>query len=168
MKRRPINPRLAKIHWSYDVAELAKLFGVCRGTVRDWNKRGLRPMEDGRRPALFLGAEVRRFLIAERERRKCPNPAGHFRCFKCRVPRMPHGNDADYRPRTDTWGMLEGICSVCGRMLYRAASLAKLEAIRGDLRIRFLNGGPRISTRSSPSLNPDSDDPAAAHAETLP
>ena len=168
MKRRRINPRLAKIHWSYDVAELAKVFGVCRGTVRDWIKRGLRPMNDQRRPALFLGAEVRRFLVAERIGRKRPAPAGHVYCFKCREPRVPDGNDADYRPRTATWGMLEGICSVCGTMLYRAVSIARLAAIRGNLRIRFLNGGPRISTRPAPSLNPDSDAPAASHAKALP
>lgn len=151
MKRRRIDPRRAKSLRAYDVAELAKLFDVCRGTVRDWGKRGLTPMNDHRRPALFLGGEVRRFLLEERKRRKQPLPAGHLFCFKCHVPRVPFDNEADYRPRTPSSGNLEGICSVCTTMMYRAAARAGLDAIRGNLQIRVLKGQPRISTRPDPS-----------------
>ena len=168
MKRRRLDPRRAKIHRTYDVAELAKLFDVCRGTVRDWIRRGLKPMNDDRRPALFLGSEVRRFLLEERKSRKRPTPAGQIFCFKCRAPRIPADNEADYRPRTLTSGNVEGICSVCGTMMYRAVALARLEATRGNLRVKFLEGHLRISARPAPSLNPDSEDHSKSHEKTLP
>jgi hypothetical protein len=156
MKRRRLNARRAKIHSTYDVAELARLFGVCRGTIRDWINRGMCPIQDGRRPALFLGDEVRRFLLAEQKARKRPTPPGQIYCFPCRMHRIPAGNEVDYRPRTATSGNLEGLCPECGRMLYRGVALAKLETIRGNLDVRYLDGDLRISTRRFPSLNPDS------------
>ena len=54
MRKRHPNPRLAKIHRSYTVDEVASLFGVHRNSVREWVKRGL-PTSDGRRPMLILG-----------------------------------------------------------------------------------------------------------------
>jgi hypothetical protein len=35
------NPRLAKIHHSYSVEDLARLFRVHKNTVRSWCKQGL-------------------------------------------------------------------------------------------------------------------------------
>lgn len=168
MKRRRLNPRRAKIHVNYDVAELAKLLGVCRGTVRDWIKRGMRPMADGRRPALFLGDEVQRFLVSARKARKHPTPSGQIRCFKCRLPRTPAGNEADYRPRNATCGNLEGICPICTTMMYRAVALANLDRASGQLKVRILDGHLRIRTRPAPSLNPDSEDHVGSHEKTLP
>jgi Helix-turn-helix domain len=168
VKRRRSDPRRAKIHRNYDVAELAKLFGVCRGTVREWIRRGLKPMNDDRRPALFLGSEVRRFLLEERKSRKRAASAGQIFCFQCRVPRVPADNEADYRPRTLTSGNLEGICAVCGTMMYRAVARARLDAIRCNLQVKFLEAHLRISTRPAPSLNPDSEAQTAPHAKALP
>ena len=168
MKRRRSDPRRAKSHCTYDVAELAKLFGVCRGTVRDWISRGLTPINDTRRPALFLGSEVRRFLLEQRKSRKRPTPTGQIFCFKCRVPRVPFDNEADYRPRTLTSGNLEGLCPVCGTMMYRAVALANLEAVSGNLLVKFLEPSLRISTRAAPSLNPHSEARTAPHAKALP
>ena len=68
MKRRRPDPRRAKIHRSYDVADIAKLFDVHRNTVRSWLKQGLRAIE-GLWPTLVLGAELRRFLTEKQGKR---------------------------------------------------------------------------------------------------
>ena len=49
---------------------------------------------------------------------------GEFYCLGC--PRDGH-DMADYHPRTALRGLLIGICPACGRMIYRAKTLAKLE-----------------------------------------
>ena len=81
---------------------------------------------------------------------------------------MPFDNEADYRPRTLTSGNLEGLCAVCGTMMYRAVALANLDALRGNLLVKFLEGHLRISTRLAPSLNPDSEARTTSHAKALP
>jgi hypothetical protein len=69
MGARHPNPRLAKIHRSYSVDELARLFNVHKNTVRNWFKQGLEAI-DGLRPTVARGDEVRRFLGERRTRAK--------------------------------------------------------------------------------------------------
>ena len=69
MARRHPNPRLAKIHRSYTVEEIASLYGLHRNTVREWIKRGL-PVCDDRRPQLVLGRDLAKFLETRRTRNR--------------------------------------------------------------------------------------------------
>ena len=84
MKR--LNPRRVKVHRSYTVEEVARLFGVHKTTVRGWLKAGL-PRIDGRRPILILGRELAGFLHARRDRRRQRCRSGELYCFRCRAPR---------------------------------------------------------------------------------
>lgn len=61
MKKRHPNPRLVKIHRSYTIEEIAKLFGVHKNTVRHWMKNGLTATDD-KRPMLILGRVLAAFL----------------------------------------------------------------------------------------------------------
>jgi transposase-like protein len=54
MGSRHPNPRLAKIHRSYSVEEVARLFNVHKNTVRSWLKLGLEAI-DGQRPTVVRG-----------------------------------------------------------------------------------------------------------------
>jgi hypothetical protein len=63
-KRHP-NYRLVKIHRSYAVEEIAKLFGIHKNTVRCWVKHGLATIDD-KRPMLILGHVLVAFLQARR------------------------------------------------------------------------------------------------------
>jgi Helix-turn-helix domain len=134
MSKRHPNPRLAKIHRSYTVEEVARLFGVHRNTVRAWVKLGL-PTNDDRRPMLILGRDLVAFLCARRAKNKRTCKPGEVYCVRCRAPRVPAGNMADYQPVTETLGNLIAICSDCEAMMYRRVSLAKLEQVRGKLDI---------------------------------
>ena len=152
-KRHP-NPRLAKIHRNYTVEEVAALFGTHRNTVRQWVKQGL-PTTDDRRPMLILGADLVAFLQARRAKNKRNCQPGEMYCVRCRVPRAPGGDMADYLPDTATLGNLIGICSVCDAMMYRRTSLARIEQVRGKLVITLPQALPHIGESDDPSVNSD-------------
>jgi hypothetical protein len=57
---------------------------------------------------------------------------------------------ADYRARTTLRGLLSGICPICDRMIYRAATLAKLDEIGGGLKVAFPSAQQRIDDTGSP------------------
>jgi hypothetical protein len=131
LRRRP-NPRLVKIHRNYTVEEAARVFGIHKNTVRTWIKAGL-PVCDDMRPQLILGRELAAFLQSRRAKKKRPCAAGEMYCVRCRVPRLPAGEMADFLKKTDALGNLVGICPHCSAMMYRRASVAQLPAIREKL-----------------------------------
>ncbi|MFA7269472.1 MAG: helix-turn-helix domain-containing protein [Sterolibacterium sp.] len=141
-KRHP-NPRLAKIHRNYTVEEAAALLDVHRNTVREWVKRGL-PTNDDRRPMLILGRDLAAFLHARRTKNKQTCQPGEIYCVRCRAPKVPAGDMADYEPVTETLGNLIAICSDCETIIYRRVNIAKLEQIRGKLDIRMPQALPHI------------------------
>jgi len=134
MGKRTYNPRLAKIHRNYSVEEIAELYGIHKNSVRMWIKQGL-PTIDDKRPKLVHGQDLRAFLDNKRTKNKCSCKPGEIYCVRCREPRSPAGNMADYQPVTSELGNLVGICPSCEIMIYRRTSLAKLERIRGHLDI---------------------------------
>jgi hypothetical protein len=163
VKRRRINPRLAKLHRNYLVEEVARLFGIHRNTVRNWMQAGLQTI-DGNRPAVILGSELRRFLTERRTKRKCPTPPGMIFCLRCRGPRCPAGNMVGYLPRTATSGDLLGKCPDCDTMLYRRVSQATQQAVCAGLDVKIKEGDLRIRQRKEPSLNHDSTIRPFSHA----
>ena len=154
MGTRHPNPRLAKIHRSYTVEEVASRFRVHRNTVRDWVKRGL-PTNDDRRPMLILGRDLVAFLHARRAKNKRTCKPGEIYCVRCRAPKEPAGDMADYQPVTATLGNLIAICPVCDAMMYRRVSLARLGQVRGKLAITLPQALPHIVESAQPSVNSD-------------
>lgn len=152
-KRHP-NPRLAKIHRNYTVEEVASLYGVHRNTVRAWVKRGL-PTNDELRPMLILGRDLVAFLQAQRTKNKRTCQPGEIYCVRCRAPKEPAGDMADYEPLTATLGNLIAICSDCETLMYRRVSLSKMDQIRGNLDITFPKALPHINESAQPSVNSD-------------
>src|SRR5260221_14166753 len=88
MGSRHPNPRLAKIHRSYSVDEMARLFNVHKNTIRSWLKQGLAAI-DGQRPTVARGDEIRRFLTNRRARAKQACGPGRLFCLPCRAPKVP-------------------------------------------------------------------------------
>jgi hypothetical protein len=156
------NPRLVKLHRNYSVEEIARLFGIHKNTVRSWLKQGLQPIDD-RRPTLFLGRELSRFLQERRQKVKQSCGPGRIYCVACRAPKAPAGNMADCIPASTTVGKLCGICPDCQRLIYRRVNLAKIDAIRGNLEITFTQPHPRIGESAAPFVNCDSGEKAQAN-----
>jgi len=154
MKRRRVNPRLAKIHRNYTVEEAAALYGIHRNTVRQWIKRGL-PTIDSKRPMLILGRELAAFLQARRLKNKRPCQPGEIYCVRCREPRNPAGDMAEFQRLSANLGNLIGICPRCEAMMYRRVNVAKLEQVRGKLEITPPQAPAHIDESAQLSGNSD-------------
>jgi hypothetical protein len=150
-KRRP-NYRLVKIHRCYTVEEAARLLGTHKNTVRAWVRAGL-PTCDSKRPTLILGRDLAAYLQARRTKNKRPCQPGEIYCVRCRAPKQPAGDMAEYQPITEQLGNLEGICPDCDLMIYRRASMAKLAEIRGKLDITFAEAQRQVNESEQPSVN---------------
>lgn len=153
-KKRHPNPRLAKIHRSYSVEEVAILYHVHKNTVRNWIKRGL-PTVDNHRPMLILGKALAEFLRARRTKHKHVCKPDEMYCVRCRVPRKPAGEMAEYIPITETMGRLVGICPACDVLMNRRTSLAKLDEIRRLLEVTLPKGQQHINECAEPFVNSD-------------
>jgi hypothetical protein len=153
--RRRLNPRSVKIHFSYTVEEVARLFGIHKNTARSWLKQGLAAI-DHRRPILILGQELSRFLRERRQKAKKTCGPGEIYCIACRAPKVPAGKMAECIPTGPLAGNLCGICPDCDRLIYRRVNLGKIDAIQGELEITFTQPPQRIRESPVPSVNCDS------------
>ena len=125
-KRSWPDPRRAKVHFCYSVAEASKLFGVHRNTIRSWIRAGLEYFVQGGR-VFMLGSAIRAFLERRRAVRRTPLKPGRLYCMKCREARLPAGGMAELvRPRGGT-ATVRALCE-CGAWMNRSASLARLDA----------------------------------------
>ena len=152
--RRP-NLRLAKIHRSYSVEDVSRLFRIHKNTIRIWLRQGLKPIDD-LRPTLIRGLELRRFLTDRRLHAKQACGPGRIYCLPCRAPKEPDGKIAEYIAAAgENAGTLCGICPDCGRMIYRRVNPQKLDAVRGNLDITVTQARPRIKGTTDPNVNCD-------------
>ncbi|MFH1980361.1 MAG: helix-turn-helix domain-containing protein [Pseudomonadota bacterium] len=154
MKRRQPNHRLVKIHRSYTVEEIATLFGVHKNTVRHWVKGGLATVDD-KRPMLILGLVIVDFLKARRTKNKQKCKPGELYCVRCRAPKRPAGDMADYVAITDKIGNLVAICPDCDVIMNRHVSLDKIDQILGKIDISFPEALRHIIDRVNPTVNSD-------------
>jgi hypothetical protein len=148
------NHRRIKIHRSYSVQEAAGRLGLHKNTVFQWIKDGL-PTCDDKRPKLILGRELIAFLQARRARRKRTCRPGELYCVRCRAPRFPAGDMVDYEPITEKLGNLIAICSECGSIMNRRASIAKIALVQGKMNITFPQALPRLGESNQPTVNSD-------------
>jgi hypothetical protein len=146
---------LAKIHLSYSVEEISRLFKIHKNTVRQWLKQGLRPL-DNLRPTLIRGDEIRRFLSERRARAKRACGPGRIYCLPCREAKVPAGNMAECLTYSHTSGVLRGICPDCNRMIYRRINPKRLDTVRSDLDVTVTFAPLRIGERTIPNVNCDS------------
>lgn len=147
------NPRRIKIHRNYTVEEIAKLLGVHKHTVRRWEGVGLSSV-DQRRPKLFRGVELHRFLTERRARARRPCPPGYLYCFRCKEPKRPAFDCADLLPMSESIANLCGICE-CGALMYRRVGMRTAAAVCANLTIVIPEALIRIGETHPPTLNGD-------------
>jgi hypothetical protein len=154
MERRRANPQLIKVHRNYTVEQAGKTLGVHKNTVREWIKDGL-PIIDEKRPHLILGRDLKDFLRERRRKKKRTCGIGELFCVRCRAPKFPAGNMADYVPDNETVGNLVAICPDCGFIMNRRVSKANLEQVCGKIDITFSQASRRLNEIDQPSVNSD-------------
>lgn len=152
MKKRLHNPNIAKIHRNYTVEEVASLYDVFKGTVRAWIKTGLPTLND-KRPMLILGRDLVAFHQARRTKNKQRCKPGEIYCVRCRAPKKPAGDMADYQIITKKIGNLEAICPDCDKIMNRRVNISKLEQVRGKINITLPQALQHIIDSNQPSVN---------------
>lgn len=152
MPTKRINPRLAKVHRSYSVDELARVLGAHKNTVRGWIKTGL-PVSDDQRPCLILGNEFQAWWGKRRKAAKRPLQPGQLYCFKCRQPKAPALGMVELVATNAVTGNMKALCETCGTMMHRRARLTSIATIMPDLDIQNREASPSIIDWSQPSLN---------------
>ena len=152
---RALNPNRAKIHRSYTVEETADLFDVHKNTVRNWLINGLAVCDNGH-PTHILGSDLGEFIRAKKAKRKQKCKSWEFYCMRCKKPRTPVENMADYEAQTATKGRLIALCPVCLSVMNKFASLSNLEKIKEKLEISLPMRQQHINDSNNPLLNCDS------------
>ena len=148
------NPRLAKLHRSYNVEEAARTLGVHKNSVRSWIKAGL-PTVDNSRPALILGSDLRNWFTARRKAAKRPCPPGTIYCLKCREPRTPALGMIEFNPFNDVVGDLSALCSQCSTVMHRRTRKDSIAAVMPNLDVQIREAASSLIEREQPSLNCD-------------
>lgn len=154
MKKRLHNPNLAKIHRNYTVEEVASLYDVFKGTVRAWIKAGLPTLND-KRPVLILGGDLAAFHQARRKKNKQKCQPGEIYCVRCRAPKVPAGDMAEYQPVTAAVGNLAAICPDCESIMNRRISHSMLDQFRRQMDITMPQALQHIVESNQPSVNSD-------------
>jgi hypothetical protein len=163
MSRR-INPRRVKIHRNYTVEEAARLLDAHKNTVRSWLKGGLSSI-DQQRPTLIHGRDLVAFLETRRKQLKRTCGPGEIYCVKCREPKEPVDQKAEYIPLTTTSGNLRGTCPTCGTTIHRRVNRLKLGTLGAHLAITFPQALRHIGESLTPSLNCDSHQEDGSYAD---
>ncbi len=127
-KKRNHNPNRIKARHSYSFAEIAENLNIHRRTVQSWHKQGLKVIDEGIKPYLVSGADLKQFLIAKRQKHKHTLQADEFFCPKCQKPRKSIKDKlqiilTDKRlGKTSKQVVIKGICEVCNTRLTRFSS----------------------------------------------
>jgi hypothetical protein len=144
MSRRPkLSRHRINIHRGYSVDEVARARGVTKGTVRRWTKSGLPAITD-QKPLLILGEDLVEFLA----KRKAPSQrCSPFECYcvKCRAPRKPAGDIAEYIPLAPKTGNLRAICPVCFRLMHKRIRCDALEPLLEALTVTITQPVPSLT-----------------------
>ena len=154
MAKRHPNYRHVRIHRPYTVEEIADLFGIHKNTVRQWVKAGL-PVSDHRRPMLILGRDLAEFLKARRLKNKRTCLPGQIYCVRCRAPKSPAGDMAEFRPLTEKVGNLTAICPDCDCLMNRHVSVAKLGSDFEKIEISLSQALKQVSNSIQLPVNSD-------------
>jgi site-specific recombinase XerC len=110
------NPASARRHWIYTREELRKLFNISDSTISNWQGRGLVPVDE-KKPQLFAGFELRRFLTQMRWPQGREPEDGRFFCHFCFKFRPLRTKTICILPLECNRLELKGACTDCDSML---------------------------------------------------
>ena len=122
-KKRNYNGRLFRIRRAYELKEINTILGVHIRTVQLWAKNGLKILNDGRRPTMVLGVELRRFLKAKRNEHEVDLAFGEFYCTTCKAAKKSIPGMVGVSTKTEKLLDLIGVCETCHNNLQLFSSV---------------------------------------------
>jgi len=131
-KKRTYNTRLFRSRRAYSFSEIAEILNTHIRTVQIWRRDGLRILDDGMKPFLVMGQDIRTFLKERVQSRKQPLKTGEFFCPKCQKPRKSRPNQLAAEFTNRGLGplykqvLLRGVCESCGQSLLLFSSDRKV------------------------------------------
>jgi hypothetical protein len=137
---------------AYNVREAAKATSATPGTVRNWQKNGLKAVAEVY-PTIFRGVDIIAFLEGRKRAREQPCGPGRLLCFRCKVPKRPAFDEVEFWQDGPKLGKLRGLCPDCTTTMNRRCSLAKLKAAVGDLKVSIRRADSRLSETPMPHCN---------------
>ena len=149
-KKRTYNVRLIRRDLSYSIGEIAELFAIHSQAIRQWVKAGLQTIDD-RRPFLFHGSELIRFLTERQSRRKQHCRPEQFFCCRCRAPKRPWHDLVTIRMLNERQLSLAGRCEACGSLMNRVGSVRCLEDYRRIFLVETI-AKPRLEEHAHPRV----------------
>ena len=124
--------RLIRAKKTYTSQEISQVLRVHIRTVQIWHAQGLPRLDPFSRPFLYLGDEIKRFLLQKRQATKHPLKEGEFYCLRCRKPRLSLTDSYQVTEtntkigKQDFMVLVKGICQVCGCTLTRFSTKSRV------------------------------------------
>ena len=119
---------------TYTISEISCLLGVHIRTVQSWHKDGMTPIEPSDKPLLFLGSELKRYLLRKKQARKCKLEDDQFFCPRCKAARrsLPQTVRIEITMkrigRSDRLALIRGSCESCGCAVTRFSTVRKVRS----------------------------------------
>jgi len=129
--RSKVNLSKIRVTSTYELKDIARLFGCRIETVRRWKRKGLPVMADTK-PVLVHGTELKAWLKIRQKARRKPCGPDEMYCLgsECRKPRRPARGSVRIKKSNQTVGIIEAQCEVCGKNIrkgYAMANIAEIE-----------------------------------------
>ncbi|WP_417432988.1 tyrosine-type recombinase/integrase [Hoeflea sp.] len=124
--------RCFKANYVYGVNDIMNELGVCRNTVSNHIKQGLRPI-DPRVPLLFAGSELIRFYKDRMKSRNRARGPGEFNCLRCKTFVLPNPQTIQIVERSiagqKRFPLAMAVCPDCSGKLSRIISETECDKI---------------------------------------
>jgi hypothetical protein len=146
------SPTKVKTHMIYTVWEVGDLLGIHRQTVIRWIKSSKLEADCSQKPWLIKGVNLKVYLQSKRKSRKAKLRLHEIYCLPCRAPKVPAGKMAEYKHKTQTTGVLTGICPDCDRFLHRFIRRDQLPDIQRRCDVTYSKAEPRIVGPANPPV----------------
>ena|SRR3989304_6910574 len=124
--------RLIRAKKTYTSQEISQVLKVHIRTIQIWHAQGLPRLDPFSRPFLYLGEEIKQFLLQKRQARKHPLKEGEFYCMRCREPRLSLRDSYQIIEtnrrigKQDFMVLVKGICQVCRCTLTRFSTKSRV------------------------------------------
>ena len=112
-----------------DVCSLYKKYKLHPKTVLDWQKQGLQAI-DGKKPALFYGFDLIKFLGKLNEANKCKTKFEEIFCVKCKEGKPPLKKQIQINLLDQKFLKVKAICQTCKNEIHKSYKLSDLQTLK--------------------------------------